>query len=264
MTHTVYTLDVRLRDISPPIWRTLEIVGSSTLENLHFALQVAMGWTNSHLHQFIIGDASYGMADVDEADDLDLEDERRFRLQDLVKESDSFVYEYDFGDSWEHEVTVKRVAKVAKSPQPRCIDGARACPPEDCGGAGGYENLLKVLADPSHEEHTHLVEWSDDFQPERFEIPKAGRDLRREMDQLKALAKKDDSDEVDESPAFGLPRPLIEAVLALEPLQRASLSAVIVGSLANELVEVRAAAAQRVDGLKQQHKPARTHRKRAR
>ena len=184
MTHTVYTLDVRLRDISPPIWRTIEIAGSSTLEDLHFALQVALGWTNSHLHQFVIGDALYGMADVDQADDLDIEDERRFRLQDLVEDSDSFRYEYDFGDSWEHEVTVKRVAKVAKSPQPRCIDGARACPPEDCGGTGGYEKLLKVLADPSHEEHTHLVEWSDDFQPEHFEIPRTGRDLRREMEQL--------------------------------------------------------------------------------
>src|SRR5882672_1523634 len=200
MTHTVYTLDVRLRDISPPIWRTIEIAGSSTLEDLHFALQVAMGWTNSHLHQFVIGDASYGMVDVNQADDLDIEDERRFQLQDLVEDSDSFLYEYDFGDNWEHEVTVKRVAKVAESPQPGCIDGARACPPEDCGGTGGYENLLKVLADPSHEEHAHLVEWSEDFQPEHFEIPKTGRDLRREMDQLKALAKKDDSDEVDEGP----------------------------------------------------------------
>jgi hypothetical protein len=237
------------------------------LEDLHFALQVAMGWTNSHLHQFVIGDASYGMVDVDQADELDIEDECQVRLQDLVEDSDSFMYEYDFGDSWEHEVTVKRVAKAAKSPKPRCIDGARACPPEDCGGAGGYENLLKVLANPSHKEHTHLVEWSEGFQPEHFEPPKTGRDLRREINQLKALAKEDDEDdldEVDEGAAFGLPKPLIAAVLALEPLQRASLGAVIVGSLADELVKVRTAAAQRVDELKQQRKPARTDRKRAR
>lgn len=264
MPHTVYTLDVRLRDISPPIWRMIEIAGSSTLEDLHFALQVAMGWTNSHLHQFTIGDALYGMADVDEADDLDLEDECQFRLQDLVKRGDSFLYEYDFGDNWEHEVTVKQVAKIAKSPQPRCIGGARACPPEDCGGTGGYESLLQVLADPSHDEHTHLVEWSENFQPEHFEIPKTGRDLRREMDRLRALAEQDDGDEVGEGPAFGLQNPLIEAVLALEPLQRAALGAVIVKSLADELVEVRTTAAQRVDARNQQHKPARTRRKRAR
>jgi hypothetical protein len=268
MPHTVYTLDVRLRDISPPIWRTIEIVGSSTLEDLHFALQVAMGWTNSHLHQFMIGDASYGMADADEADDLDLEDECGFRLQDLVKRGDSFVYEYDFGDSWEHDVTVKQVAKITEPPEPRCTGGARACPPEDCGGIPGYENLLAALADPSHDEHTHLVEWSENFQPERFEIPRSGRDLRREIDQLKALAEEDDGDEdddeLDESPVFGLPKPLIEAVLALDPLQRASLGAVIVGSLADELVEMRAAAAaaaQRVDAREQPSKPARTRRK---
>ena len=265
MPHAVYTLEVRLRDISPPIWRMIEIAGSSTLEDLHFALQVAMGWTNSHLHQFIIGDASYGMADIDDADELDLEDERRFRLQDLVKRGNSFVYEYDFGDNWEHEVTVKRVAQIAKSPRPRCIGGARACPPEDCGGTGGYENLLQVLADPSHDEHTHLVEWSEGFQPEHFEIPMMGRDLQREMDQLKALAEQDDRDDVDDGPAFGLPKPLIEAVLALEPLQRASLAAAIVESLADELVEVRtAAAAQPVDARKRQRKPARTKSKRAR
>jgi hypothetical protein len=264
MPHAVYTLDVRLRDISPPIWRMVEIAGSATLEDVHLALQVAMGWTNSHLHQFVIEGASYGMVDVDQADGLDLEDERRFRLQDLVKRSGSFIYEYDFGDNWEHEVTVKRVAKVATSPEPRCIAGARACPPEDCGGIGGYENLLQVLADPSHEEYSHLVEWSEDFQPEHFAVARTGRDLRPGMDQLKALAEEGDRDEVDGGLVFGLPKPLIEAVLALEPLQRASLGAVIAESLARELVEARTAAAQRVDPRRRPRKPARTKRKRAR
>jgi hypothetical protein len=264
MAHTMYTLDVRLRDISPPIWRAIEIAGSATLEDLHFAIQVAMGWTNSHLHQFVIGDASYGMVDVDDAEELDLEDECEFRLQDLVKHGESFRYEYDFGDSWEHEVTVKRVEKIAKSPEPRCIAGARACPPEDCGGTGGYENLLQALADPSHAEHEHLVEWSDGFQPEHFAVPKTGRDLRREMDQLQALAEQDALDEVDAGTAFGLPKPLIEAVLALDPMLRASLGAAIAQSLAHELIEVRTAAARRRDEPGPPRKPARTRRKRAR
>src|SRR5262245_12251909 len=151
MVHTLYELHVKLREIEPAIWRTIEVPGASSLEDIHFAIQVAMGWTNSHLHQFMIGETSYGMADVDGAEDLDLEDERRFRLQDLVETGAAFVYEYDFGDGWEHDVTVKKVTTQAKLPKPRCTGGARACPPEDCGGSGGYENLLEALRDPNHE-----------------------------------------------------------------------------------------------------------------
>src|SRR5271167_1344915 len=142
MAHTLYELDVRLREIEPAIWRTIELSGVSSLADVHFAIQVAMGWTNSHLHQFVIGDTTYGMADVDDAEDFELADEREFRLQDLVQDGETFVYEYDFGDGWEHDVTVKRVTSQTKRTKPRCIGGARACPPEDCGGSGGYENLL--------------------------------------------------------------------------------------------------------------------------
>jgi hypothetical protein len=266
----VYTLDVRVRDISPPIWRTIEIAGASTLEDLHYALQVAMGWSNSHLHQFTIADRSYGMVDIDDADELRLEDERRFRLQDLVKRGGSFLYEYDFGDNWEHEVTVKRVAKIAKPPLPRCTGGARACPPEDCGGIAGYENLLQALADPSHDERADLVEWAQGFQPEHFAIPETGRDLRPEIDQLKALAGANDRDEDDGGPDIGLPKPLIAAILALDPRQRASLGAVIVQSLAEEVVQVRAAAAaarrapDREPPRKRPRKPGRAQRTRGR
>lgn len=240
MPHTLYEIDVRLSEIEPPIWRTIELAGTSTLEELHFAIQVAMGWTNSHLHQFKIDDASYGMVDVDGADEIELEDEREFRLQDLAEEGDSFAYEYDFGDGWEHEVTIKKVRTVSKLPWPRCIAGARACPPEDCGGPGGYEHLLGVLADKSHEEHRDMLEWSRNFKPEQFAIPKTGQDLRHEMVALSELAKQDDVDELleEDNPSMGLPKQLVEAVLALDPMQRASLSALIAGSLANELLEV--------------------------
>ena len=145
MAHTLYELDVRLLGIAPPIWRTIELAGSSTLEDVHFAIQVAMGWTNSHLHQFIIGKTSYGMVDVDEAPDL--VDEREAKLEDVAREGHSFAYEYDFGDGWEHTITAKRVAKASKAPRPRCTAGQWARPPEDCGGPGGYEHLLQVLAD---------------------------------------------------------------------------------------------------------------------
>jgi hypothetical protein len=264
MAHTLYELEVKLLEIEPAIWRTIEVAGSSTLEDVHFAIQIAMGWTNSHLHQFTIDDISYGMADVDDTGELELEDERRYRLQDLAKQGDSFVYEYDFGDGWEHAVTIKKVAAVSKAPRPRCVAGARACPPEDCGGSGGYENLLRVLADPSHEEHRESVEWSGNFQPEHFAIPKTGRELRREMEQMKELAEADEIDFEDEEALLGLPCPLVEAVFALDPIQRASLSALIASSLASELVEVRTVSGQLVEALDKQHKPVSHNRKRAR
>lgn len=270
MSHTLIELDVRLREIEPPIWRTVEVPGASSLADVHLALQVAMGWTNSHLHQFKIGDTSYGMVDVDDSDDLEIEDEREYELQDLVGNGDSFLYEYDFGDGWEHDVTVKKVTTVAKPPRPRCVAGARACPPEDCGGSGGYENLLEALADPQHEEHESLVTWSSGFKPERFALPRNGLDLRDEMATLRALADADDpfeEDDVDpdDGPVVDLPKPLVEAVLALDPMQRASLAALIAGSLANEIIEVTHAASQLVGAMKERgKKKTRGHRKRSR
>lgn len=262
MSRKLFEVDVRLSGIEPPIWRTIELGGTSTLEELHFAIQVAMGWTNSHLHQFKIDDVSYGMTDVDDAEEMELEDERQFRLEDLVKEGDSFLYEYDFGDGWEHEVTIKKVRSVSKAPRPRCTAGARACPPEDCGGIGGYENLLRILADPSHPEYRETVEWSDSFKPERFAIPKAGRDLLDDMVSLSVLATGGEEDELDDEQAMGLPTQLVDAVLALEPMQRASLNALIAGSLATELLEVRSAAASLLDSVKKKTKPVRHGRRR--
>jgi hypothetical protein len=270
MSHALFELDIRLREIEPPIWRTVEVPGAWSLEDVHLALQVAMGWTNSHLHQFKMGDRAYGMVDIDDSGDLEIEDEREHRLQDLVQEGGSFVYEYDFGDSWEHDVTVKNVTTVAKPPRPRCVAGARACPPEDCGGSGGYENLLEALANPEHEEHESLLTWSNDFKPERFVLPKNGLDLREEMATLRALADGNDpfaeyDVDLDDGPMLDVPKPLVEAVLALDPMQRAALAAMIAGSLANEIVELRHAAGQLAGpGTKRDKKKTRGHRKRAR
>jgi hypothetical protein len=271
MGHKLYELDVRLQEIEPPIWRTLEVPGAWSLEDVHFAIQVAMGWTNSHLHQFKIGDKFYGMADVDDTGDLELEDEREYRLQDLIERGGSFVYEYDFGDSWEHDVTVKKVTTVPKPPRGRCVAGARACPPEDCGGSIGYDNLLVALANPSHEEHEASVIWSNDFKAERFVLPKHGLDLREEMENLKALADGDDlfeeyGLESDDGAMMDLPEQLVQAVLSLDPMQRAALGALIAGSLATELVEVRHAAGQLATAMQERDKKksARKHRRSAR
>ena len=242
MSHTVYELDVRLREIEPPIWRAVQLPGTSALEDVHFAIQAAMGWENSHLHAFRIGDAVYGMVDTDEEGDI--KDEREIRLQDVVGEGGSFLYEYDFGDGWEHDVTVSKVTQVAKEPRPRCVGGARACPPEDCGGTGGYQDLLEGLADPEHQDHEAAVEWAGGFEPERFAIPKAGKDLSRMMDEMRDLAESEGPEAIDlgtMSAETTLPRELVEAAFALEPMERAELIALLSWSLANEIREVEEA-----------------------
>lgn len=239
MGHTSVELKVTLRDVEPPIWRRIEMPGTATLEDLHLAIQVAMGWQTEHLHQFIVGKARYGAAGAE----LDGGDQRGVTLEGLGK-TRAFVYEYDMGDSWRHDVKVEKISEVAKPVQPRCTAGARACPPEDCGGAGGYEDLVAGLKEADGE-----GQWGD-FDPERFELPEKGRLLAREMAQRSGFgsgadddAGDGDDDEVD--PETGLPMRLVEAVLELPPLQRAALGALIMGTLASELIDANEMAAEK-------------------
>ena len=138
----VYVFKVTLLHVAPPIWRHIQ-VGDCTLDQLHEHIQNAMGWTNSHLHQFICGEHMYADAEAQleqyEGDPPVL-DERNFTLAELLPEvHQGLVYEYDFGDSWEHIVTVEKILPVdASTPAGAvCLAGSRACPPEDCGGIGG-------------------------------------------------------------------------------------------------------------------------------
>lgn len=166
------TIKVSLRGSKPPIWRRLVMAASSTLADLHFAIQDSMGWGNCHLHAFEIDGRTYGDRSVMD----DVTDESRLSLNGIVNAgTHRFSYTYDFGDNWEHVVTFEKVT-YAHTPPPRpvCIAGKRACPPEDCGGIWGYKDLLEVLADPSHPEHADMKEWiDDDFDPEAFEVPDA-------------------------------------------------------------------------------------------
>ncbi len=155
----IWQLKITLDEIKPPIWRRLKVSGNTDLRQLHGILQRAMGWTNSHLHLFRVGEKLYGEPDAEWA--MKVEDEGETRLQRISpKPGDRFIYEYDFGDGWCHKIVVEKVLP----PDPGvkyavCLDGRRACPPEDCGGAPGYERLLHSLADPSHEEHESNLEW---------------------------------------------------------------------------------------------------------
>jgi len=171
---TIYQLKVTLKHIKPAIWRRLHVPSDIRLSKLHSVLQDAFGWTNSHLHQFVLGERRIGMKGIDEFSD-DVEDEKRVKLSQIAEAKSRLLYEYDFGDGWEHQIVVEKVLPAVDGVRyPTCIDGKRACPPEDCGGVGGYARLLEIIADPKHEEHAEMLEWlGRPFDPDAFDIMEA-------------------------------------------------------------------------------------------
>lgn len=168
----VYQLKVTLKHIRPAIWRRLQVPADIKLGKLHLALQDALGWTNSHLHQFLVDDRRIGMKDFDDGFSDDLEDEKRIKLSQIAVEKSRLVYEYDFGDGWEHEIVVEKALPAVDGIRyPICTGGKRACPPEDCGGVGGYERLLEIIANPGDDEHEQMLEWlGGPFDPEAFDL----------------------------------------------------------------------------------------------
>jgi Plasmid pRiA4b ORF-3-like protein/Domain of unknown function (DUF6398) len=181
-TDQAYKLKVTLKDIRPPVWRRIR-VPDCTLDELHEHIQTAMGWTNSHLHHFRVRDQFYGDPDLmqENFDDMEYEDSTATRLSNIVpagRKKFRFEYEYDFGDSWWHDIQVEKVE--AGGSKAECLAGARACPPEDCGGPWGYADFLDALADPGHERHDELKEWlGGPFDPEAFDPADATRRMRR-------------------------------------------------------------------------------------
>jgi len=167
---SVYRLKVTLREVRPPVWRRLAVSSNITLGALSPLLEAAMGWEGYHLHVFEIDGRRYGSADPDwDATDLD---ERRFRLGQVLSAVGSRMrWDYDFGDGWEHDVVVEAIGPPeAGVTYPRCPAGRRACPPEDCGGASGYDELLRALADPGDPEDAELAAWAPPgFDPARFD-----------------------------------------------------------------------------------------------
>ena len=163
-------LRIALEEVRPVVWRRLLVPGGVRLNRLHEMFQAAMGWTDSHLHQFRVGDKLYG-AQFDDYPDEEL-DEKTVTVIGAVGKVRCFFYDYDFGDGWEHEVVVEEVTSWPQGLRYAvCMDGERACPPEDVGGPGGYDDFLRVLADPGHEEFEHLNAWSGGrFDPEEFSL----------------------------------------------------------------------------------------------
>ena len=177
---TIYQLKVTLIDSKPPIWRRVLVEDTTTLSKLHTVLQTVMGWTDSHLHHFIIDDEFYGEPDDDEFSDIETKNEKRYHLNQFVERKGfKFIYEYDFGDSWEHTILVEAILPAEKDAYyPRCIEGKRACPPEDVGGMWGYEDFLKIIANPKDPEYDEMMEWIGSFDPERFNLDHVNEGLR--------------------------------------------------------------------------------------
>lgn len=205
----LYQLRVTLLGTKPPIWRRLLVPGDLRLDQLHEVIQIAMPWTNSHLHQFI-AKAAYKPTreEVDKrareedwydaawADGLryishpsfeldSAEDETELRLDQLAPERRTkFVYEYDKGDSWQHQILVEKIidSDPGTTSHPHCLDGALACPPDDCGGIWGYYDMLDAIRNDEHEAHDDMLEWlgiddPDEFDPGLFDIDAVNREL---------------------------------------------------------------------------------------
>jgi hypothetical protein len=154
----IFRLRLTLDDVAPTVWRRLLVPGNIRLGKLHDVFQVAMGWTDSHLHRFSIADQIYGQQ-FDEYPEGEI-DENEISVAQAIGEHRQFSYEYDFGDSWNHEIVIEDKVRLPRGLKHTvCLEGQNACPPEDCGGPGGYAELLVALGDPDHEEHDELLKW---------------------------------------------------------------------------------------------------------
>ncbi len=178
----IYQLRIELLDVSPVIWRRLLVPGSIKLHQLHGVLLWTMGWAGGHLHEFVIGHDHFGEPDpyFDEAPRLQRDD--RFTLAAALGAHKWFIYLYDYGDGWEHRVTVEKILPVDPTLKlPKCLDGANACPPEDVGGPLGYAEFMEAIHDPHHEEHDAMLEWCGGaFDPNAFD-PEAINDTLRQF-----------------------------------------------------------------------------------
>jgi len=181
-----YHLKITLEGTKPPIWRRLQVPGNASLGWLHAVIQVAMGWTNSHLHRFNVGTRQYSdlSFDLDEYEESPRTlDENAVTLLDIApRAKTAFTYSYDFGDSWGHRITVEKILDPDPSAARlvQCLDGKRSCPPEDCGGVWGYADLLKVIRNPKHEEYESMMEWlGSGFDPEAFDRERINKHLRK-------------------------------------------------------------------------------------
>jgi len=173
----IYQIQIALTRFKPKIWRRLLIPSDLLLSDFHFIIQISMGWENDHLYQFIKG--KIFLSPEDNTTDVEY---KKIKISDLLKkEKEKIVYEYDFGDGWEHDVLLEKILPDnEKLTFPVCLEGKMACPPEDCGGIWGYSDMLEILKQPKHEEYDNIIEWlGEEFDPEHFDKEAVNKILKR-------------------------------------------------------------------------------------
>jgi len=174
----MYQLKITILDISPPIWRTVQVQETFSLNKLHHIIQIAFGWENSHLYCF-------WNTDIPTTDPVLWGGgttfwDKKVKIKDVLHEvGDSFSYEYDMGDSWKHLIVLEKF-EDGGSKTVKCLAGARSAPPEDCGGAHGYNEMIHHLHYPEEDGYLELLEWlGDDFDSERFDLELVNKNLRK-------------------------------------------------------------------------------------
>jgi len=204
----VHELKITLRGSKPPIWRRVAVPSGIYLSDLHEVIQIVTDWGNYHLHQFVVRyrrpkltkEELSALAQSSQWDKLamymlrdrclsdpqfeleETEDESKVMLSELAPAvKRKFIYEYDFGDGWEHLIEVVKISPPVEGVKyPVCIAGKLACPPEDCGGIWGYYEMLEAVKNPKHERHEEFAEWlSPKFDPERFDLEKINAALAK-------------------------------------------------------------------------------------
>lgn len=189
----LYQLKITLLDTSPVIWRRIQ-TWDCTLDRLHELIQTTMGWSNSHLHHFEVNGQRYGDPQLMEETfhEMNYRDSTITLLSDIApkdKRRSRFRYEYDFGDSWYHEVWFEGCPEPQKDQKyPLCLEGERACPPEDVGGAGGYGEFLKTITDRDDRERNETLEWVQGwFDPDEFDAATATKSMWKGIRDWRAM-----------------------------------------------------------------------------
>jgi len=180
MTKKTFQIRIKLSGSQPEIWRRVLVSSDVPLSDLHKIIQTTMGWTNSHLHQFIKDGNRYEPPPPDDTLwDMYGTDYTGMTLDEfLIEKNDVVEYEYDFGDGWHHEIKLEKITESNDSDLPVCTDGAMACPPDDCGGIWGFQDFKKIMKNPNHPEYEDYFEWyGGEFDPEAFDTKAVNKKL---------------------------------------------------------------------------------------
>jgi hypothetical protein len=173
----IYQLRITLKGIEPPIWRTILLDPTMTMDELHFVTQSVMGWETEFEYQFSSGKRRI----IDPEDDGEEEDEFADEIlvgQAFRKAGDKWLYLYDFEDRWEHDILLEKIVDMETGVEyPLCTDGARACPPEACGGTAGYLNMIAILQNPKDPEYAEVLESLGEYDPEAFDKEAVNEEL---------------------------------------------------------------------------------------